>query len=205
MEFESIQFVNKKCGDSHSWDESMLIKSYGECVTLGSEDVAKHIASNTNAGATKILENESSNLIEFNVGDYVRSTYCDDGCDYEAKILSKDNSNGTCLVKYIGYDNEEIVNMKDLLPSWGKKSRRLQFQQTTARWRKDIHGSTVTNKKILIDAVPPPPPLPTMLAQSTSDSEHLSAMLMSWYMSGYYTGIYEGIKIAKKKKSNKPD
>nr|XP_036213562.1 survival motor neuron protein [Bactrocera oleae] len=202
-----MEVIIKNCTDSQSWDESMLIKSYGECVKLGNEDVAKRISSNTNSGATKILKKESSNLTEFDVGDYVRSTYPDDGCDYEAKILSKDNSNGTCLVKYIGYNNEEIVNLKDLLPSWGKKSRRLQFQQVNTQGREDLNGSTVSSKKkMLTDVVPAPPPLPPMVTQSIGDSEHLSAMLMSWYMSGYYTGIYEGFKLAKqKKKLNKSD
>ncbi|XP_011187079.1 survival motor neuron protein [Zeugodacus cucurbitae] len=196
----SMEFIKKNCSDPEAWDESMLIKSYGECVKLGSEEVAKHVASNTNADATKILENDSNNSIEFNIGDYVRSTYGDDGCDYEAKIMSKDNSNGTCLVKYIGYDNEEVVNLKDLLPSWGKRSRRLQFQQATTQGRGDINCNTASSKKkIPMDSVPPPPPLPPMLTQNICDSEHLSAMLMSWYMSGYYTGIYEGIKIAKEK------
>ncbi|XP_018792253.1 PREDICTED: survival motor neuron protein [Bactrocera latifrons] len=193
-----MDIINKDFADQ-SWDESMLIKSYDECVKLGSEDVAKYISSNTNNGATKMLKTEQNHLTEFNVGDYVRSTYHDDGCDYEAKILSKDGSNDTCLVKYIGYDNEEIVHLKDLLPSWGKKARRLQFQQANARERKDIGSTVNSSKKMLTDKLPPPPPLPPMLSQNISDSEHLSAMLMSWYMSGYYTGIYEGIKLAKDK------
>lgn len=48
--------------------------------------------------------------------------------------------------------------------------------------------------------VPPPPPMPPMLeCDDDSESENLSAMLMSWYMSGYYTGLYHGQKMSQKR------
>lgn len=41
------------------------------------------------------------------------------------------------------------------------------------------------------------PPMPPAVFGNSRDSEHMSAMLMSWYMSGYYTGLYHGRKQAK--------
>ncbi|XP_004536732.1 survival motor neuron protein [Ceratitis capitata] len=187
------------------WDENMLIKSYGNCVKLVSEDIAKHLARSTNANEAANFETQSNTLNDFKVGDYVRATYGDDGCDYEAKIISIDDSNETCSVKYIGYENEETVNIKDLVPSWGKKSRRLQFQKANSQDEKGREGRQGKDfsGESFINFVPPPPPLPPMLLKNMNGSEHLSAMLMSWYMSGYYTGIYEGIKMSKETNGQK--
>uniref|UniRef100_A0A182VXL6 Tudor domain-containing protein n=1 Tax=Anopheles minimus TaxID=112268 RepID=A0A182VXL6_9DIPT len=60
----------------------------------------------------------------FEIGDYVRATY-DDGVDYEAKIIGFGNQ-GDCLIRYVGYNNEQTVLLEELLPSWGRKARRQQ-------------------------------------------------------------------------------
>uniref|UniRef100_A0A182P8Y2 Tudor domain-containing protein n=1 Tax=Anopheles epiroticus TaxID=199890 RepID=A0A182P8Y2_9DIPT len=60
----------------------------------------------------------------FEIGDYVRATY-DDGVDYEAKIIGF-GSQGDCLIRYVGYNNEQTVLLEELLPSWGRKARRQQ-------------------------------------------------------------------------------
>uniref|UniRef100_A0A182N6E3 Tudor domain-containing protein n=1 Tax=Anopheles dirus TaxID=7168 RepID=A0A182N6E3_9DIPT len=60
----------------------------------------------------------------FEIGDYVRATY-DDGVDYEAKIIGFGN-HGDCLIRYVGYNNEQTVLLEELLPSWGRKARRQQ-------------------------------------------------------------------------------
>ncbi|XP_052867414.1 survival motor neuron protein [Anopheles cruzii] len=60
----------------------------------------------------------------FEIGDYVRATY-DDGVDYEAKIIGF-GSHGDCLIRYVGYNNEQTVLIEELVPSWGRKARRQQ-------------------------------------------------------------------------------
>ncbi|XP_053659680.1 survival motor neuron protein [Anopheles marshallii] len=60
----------------------------------------------------------------FEIGDYVRATY-DDGVDYEGKIIGFGNQ-GDCLIRYVGYNNEQTVLLEELLPSWGRKARRQQ-------------------------------------------------------------------------------
>lgn len=70
-------------------------------------------------------ESNESVIEEFKVGDFVRSTFADDGVDYEAEVLTV-NENGTCLIRYIGYANEERVKMEELVPSWGVEAREEQ-------------------------------------------------------------------------------
>lgn len=76
-------------------------------------------------------ENESSESSSeastevFKVGDFVRSTFADDGVDYEAEVLAV-NENETCLIRYIGYGNEERVKMEELVASWGPEAREEQ-------------------------------------------------------------------------------
>lgn len=204
------------------WDDSILIKAYNESLKLGKEEVAKSIARSTNGkrslGFTHNSESESSSSEKprssaadarslFKVGDFVRCVY-EDGVDYEAEIKQIDVGTNSCLLKYIGYGNEQIVNTADLLPSWGKKARKQQMLAANAEKTADtIKSSSKANKKIRRSGkdfnrlfshanLPQIPPLPPTLENLSEDSECLSAMLMSWYMTGYYTGIYQGRKQA---------
>lgn len=51
------------------------------------------------------------------VGDHCQAVYTEDGEIYEAKILSIDSDNQTCVVRYLGYGNEEQQSLEDLMPS----------------------------------------------------------------------------------------
>lgn len=101
---------------------------------LQKEEVAKQMAMKTNKklkpkadGEDVELESESSESAteEFKAGNFVRSTFADDGVDYEAEVISV-NANGTCIIKYIGYGNEDRVKMEELIASWGPESREEQ-------------------------------------------------------------------------------
>lgn len=153
----------------------------------------------------------------FKIGDYVRCAYAEDGVDYEARIIAIEND--LITIKYIGYDNNEIVDADALVPSWGKKARKKQqltaAASMTALPAADETVDAVTRPMKQNDGrqqferfrssmmIPPPPPMPPMLDEMTEDSEHMSAMLMSWYMSGYYTGLYQGLKQQKQHRSGK--
>lgn len=206
-------------GQNDAWDDTLLIKAYDDSIKLVREELACRIASSTNKDASHSSnDNLNSHGIEmvktkneYQVGDYVRATY-DDGKDYEAIILEIDTRSGTCLLKYIGYENEQNTPLDNLIPSWGKKARRLQFakskfEDTEEMVKEDKAGikTPKRNKTSSLKTIPPPPPMPPMLSdtQNCEDSEHLSAMLMSWYMSGYYTGVYQGMQIAKSKSASK--
>ncbi|XP_067635021.1 survival motor neuron protein [Eurosta solidaginis] len=185
--------------DCRAWDETLFVKSYYKSLELVGEHIARQIAESTNESVTRDIPIGNTSAAIFKVGDYVRATFERDGCDYEAKIISIDIHAGSCVVKYIGYDNEDNVLLKHLVSSWGKKYRRLQYE-TAMKFikRPSCHGG-IKNKSHDTSkgakSVPPPPPVPSMLYENLIDSEHLSAMLMAWYMSGYYTGIYEATKI----------
>lgn len=174
--------------------------------------MAKRIAQSTNTGT----ESESSERPEdgehppYKVGDFVRCTFSEDGIDYEALIVSIDGDQNQCTVQYLGYGNVEVVDMDSLVKSWGKKERAKQEALTVAfsediSARKSSKGKAgkcnkrgQTHMANSFDnyrssmMIPPPPPLPPHMDELSEDSEHLSAMLMSWYMSGYYTGLYQG-------------
>uniref|UniRef100_A0A182IYQ7 Uncharacterized protein n=1 Tax=Anopheles atroparvus TaxID=41427 RepID=A0A182IYQ7_ANOAO len=77
-------------------------------------------------GAREISEQDEVNALHgtFAIGDYVRATY-DDGVDYEAKIIGF-GTHGDCMIRYVGYNNEQTVLLDELLPSWGRKARRQQ-------------------------------------------------------------------------------
>lgn len=197
------------------WDDTLLIKAYDESLKLAKEEVAKRIARSTNKKNANDSANDDDNDDNdgtaskqsqgpYNVGDFVRATY-DDGLDYEAKIVSIDAECGNCVVRFIGYDNEETVDLKDLLASWGKNVRKNQIRRAA----KDVDNNTNCKRSFSSNlpstSVPIPmlPPLPPMLNDTSEDSENMSAMLMSWYMSGYYTGYYQGQKEAQNKMSKK--
>uniref|UniRef100_A0A336N3A3 CSON009676 protein n=1 Tax=Culicoides sonorensis TaxID=179676 RepID=A0A336N3A3_CULSO len=220
------------------WDDTLIIKAYEESMKLAKEEVAKRLANATNkklaaGGAQKQPEKTespgTSKQKDFKIGEFCRATY-QDGVDYEAKIIATD-SNGQFLIRYIGYENEEYKTKDELLPSWGKKSRKQQKSEAKQA-NADVDGSESgvsmegdfgnnvlferptpgkaqskggSAHKIPAPTVmyPPPPPMPPMLDENLEDAENLSAMLMSWYMSGYYTGLYQGQKMAQQKRKNR--
>lgn len=207
--------VTINLNDTDLWDDALLIKAYDESLKLAKEEVAKRIARATNTGAAASSDSETAAIqqqlsSDYKAGDYVRCTYAEDGIDYEAIIISIEDDQ--YLIKYVGYDNEEIVEAEALIPSWGKKARKKQMLAASAssaatvtsehhrqpayddEFQQQIGHSQHYNRQRSGMMIPPPPPMPPMMEDMSEDSEHLSAMLMSWYMSGYYTGLYQGLK-----------
>lgn len=203
--------VTINLNDSDLWDDTLLIKAYDESLKLAKEEVAKRIARSTNTGAGVSSDSEAPagqqpfNSSDYKAGDFVRCTFAEDGIDYEAIIISIEDDQ--YLIKYVGYDNEEVVEAESLIPSWGKKARKKQIMAAAAssaatvtsehKRQTDVfqieHGHQYQRHRSGM-MIPPPPPMPPMMEDMSEDSEHLSAMLMSWYMSGYYTGLYQGLK-----------
>lgn len=200
------------------WDDRLLIRAYEQAIQLQNSDVAKSIAQHTNkkSGADQShptmtvaddVDGDASSA-PLKVGDFVRATYNEDNVDYEAQIISIDEDNETCVVKFIGYDNEQTVRLVDLVNSWGAEEQQKQEIEATVDAEEPIEDNDDSlypreiyrNSNLLRNSLPTPPmpPMPPMLKESLGeDTEHFSAMLMSWYMSGYYTGLYQGHKIAK--------
>lgn len=171
--------------------------------------MAKRIARSTNKQKPTDSGDDDESVskqsqAQYKIGDHVRATY-EDGLDYEARIISVDADSENCVVRFIGYDNEDTVDLNDLLPSWGKNVRKKQMRMAA----KDLTGGTDSKRNFATGSVPTSvpipllPPIPPMLNDTTEDSENMSAMLMSWYMSGYYTGYYQGQKDNQNKNSKK--
>lgn len=205
------------------WDDRLLVKAYEQAIQLQNSDVAKSIAEHTNkkSGASQsqpsmtIADDVSSEAsTTYKVGDFVRATYNEDHVDYEAQIISIDESNESCVVKFIGYDNEQTVRLVDLVDSWGADEQQKQEMEAAVdadELNDDNNDDSFypqeiyRNSNLLRNTLPTPPmpPMPPMLKESLGeDTEHFSAMLMSWYMSGYYTGLYQGHKIAKQQRQH---
>lgn len=219
--------VNRIENDENIWDDTLLLKAYEQSIKLQQAEMAKRLARATNKKSSENSESanddddgedEQNSGDDFLVGDFVRATYDADGIDYEAEIMSIDE-NSDCRIKFIGYENEQIVPMADLLPSWGAEERTKQTSEASevaAAEEEEEEDEAYTAANGIEPTVqqfnafnthqfgsllqpPPPPPMPPMLNDMTEDSEHLSAMLMAWYMSGYYTGLYQGHKMSKQK------
>jgi len=195
------------------WDDTLLIKAYDESVRLQKEEVAKQLAMKTNKVQKSDEEPEEAQTSEsssssevYKVGDFVRSTFADDGVDYEAEVL-KVTESGMCSIRYIGYGNEERVKAENLVASWGPEARDEQRILAEADQhvssdkddhQEELHKFVLNKSQSFRNSlpIPPMPPMPPAMFDNTRDSEYMSAMLMSWYMSGYYTGLYHGRKQA---------
>lgn len=152
----------------------------------------------------------------YKIGDHVRATYYVDGIDYEATIVDINTEAGTCTVRFIGYDNEEEVQINNLVASWGKKTRRQQVATAKAneeKPEKDSHAPKYRNRSTESRKIGnnrcfmplPPPPIPPDFGQqlNATNAKLLSSMLVSWYMTGYYTGVYQGSMMSKEDVVNK--
>lgn len=210
------------------WDDTLLIKAYDESIRLAKEQVAKKIANSTNS----VTQEEEAAAGVYKIGDYCRATW-NDGIDYEAKVVGTRKDDDVCYLKFIGYNDEKIANISDLLPSWGKVVRKQQsvdanassmivegsescdesdFSNEGAKKKSRRYGKSKNKVNFAAHCapsynkatkMPQPPPMPPVFNEDSEDSENLSAMLMSWYMSGYYTGYYQGIKDGRNEKRSK--
>lgn len=154
------------------WDDSLLIKAYEESIKIQKEEIAKKIAMKTNkkSKSEKSEEQTESSVTvsndeqPFKVGDYVRCTY-EDGIDYEAEILTI-NENGTSLIRYIGYGNEQRVKVDELVASWGIEAREEQKLLAEAdnpteenrEHQEELH-SFIMNKSSGVHSKLPVPPM----------------------------------------------
>lgn len=217
------------------WEDSLLIKAYDDSINLARETLARRIADSTNsrdanapekneAASTSDADLEPQEEVEeqelvFKVGDFARATYTD-GVDYEGTVISINGDASTCVLRYLGYENEQEVLLADLLPSWGKKARREQILQAKRAEAEEAQPEqrAKTSKKSGSKSkastsggmagpglvMPPMPLVPPMFtptgAIGAEPEQDFVAMLTAWYMSGYYTGLYQGRKESNAKK-----
>ena len=95
------------------WDDSALIQAYDRAVNLAKEKVAARLGLTEDpSSSADVLPNNgedasptkssSSRKQSWKVGDYVRSTFSEDGVVYEAIIEKLIPASSSCLIKYLG-------------------------------------------------------------------------------------------------------
>lgn len=129
-------------------DDEALIKAYNRAVSTNENDIgsSKQPTPSSTASAHKQQKKKGSKKTdghhsqqktrEWKMGDFCRCVYSVDGQFYEARVKSIDHD--TCVVRYIGYGNEEEVYLSDLFQSEGKLARQRQTDQAN---RENAHGS----------------------------------------------------------------
>lgn len=111
------------------WDDNLIIDAYDKSMELVNKHVNDRISIDNSVKDKANQKNQASKnkVKKWKVGDYCQAVYAEDGQLYEATIVSITNDN--CLVKYIGYLNEETHKLVDLKESDGEDSRTNQIKR----------------------------------------------------------------------------
>ncbi|XP_049871521.1 survival motor neuron protein isoform X2 [Pectinophora gossypiella] len=127
------------------WDDSQLNSAYDKALKMANVEVAKRVAMTTNSKSPPVTKEGSSKSTKahktksklskkksvWSAGMPCRAFYEGDGLEYEAFVIRQLNDR-ECLVRFIGYNNSEIVEMVSLKPSLGKEAQSLQIEQALA-------------------------------------------------------------------------
>ncbi|XP_077989191.1 survival motor neuron protein-like [Glandiceps talaboti] len=147
---EGIVFRRDQSEESDIWDDEALIKAYDRAIKAVKDEIhsennkdavetpessASYTPNKRNAHDKKKLPSSSSKRSKkkkrkekWNVGDKCRAVYSEDGVVYSAIIKSIDFTNKTCCVTYIGYGNEEELELSELLPPQSENARSTREQ-----------------------------------------------------------------------------
>lgn len=119
------------------WDDTALVQAYDRAVSLAKDEVARRmgldkesISGNESSASNKPRRRKKGHgkewMSQWRIGAPCCAVYSGDGVIYEATIDALFHDRGTCLVKYVGYGNEEEVPLKILQPSQGQAARKIQ-------------------------------------------------------------------------------
>ncbi|XP_030075020.1 survival of motor neuron protein isoform X2 [Microcaecilia unicolor] len=133
--------------DIDEWDDAALIKSYEKAVKsfqdiLRCNDkkrdaegpvapTALQPSRQREEGGDKKKKSSQQNS-KWKVGDDCRAVWSEDGLVYPARIHSLDEEEGSCLLVYEGYGNEEEHSLTDLLPPSPSAEENLKSRR---RWK----------------------------------------------------------------------
>ncbi|KAJ8718328.1 hypothetical protein PYW08_002565 [Mythimna loreyi] len=99
--------------------------------------------------------NETPKETKWRAGMPCRLVFCEDGLEYEA-VISKLIDNEECIVRYLGYENQELVPLEALMPSQGKEARTRQIMEAKAEQVQDRSLSPNTDDRGCSDRMPSP-------------------------------------------------
>ncbi|XP_059062114.1 survival motor neuron protein [Achroia grisella] len=127
------------------WDDRKLNDAYDKALQIANAEVAKRIALSTNTNRksndqpdnkkdktapkpSTSKNNKKEPSTKWKSGMHCRALYEEDGLEYEAFILSVLNDK-ECVVRFLGYENSEIVPINTLKPTLGKTERTKQIEE----------------------------------------------------------------------------
>lgn len=125
------------------WDDSKLKDAYDRALKIANAEVARRVAMSTNNSkadgkSTTKSTNKNANRNQkkdfkprWKAGMNCRAVYETDGIEYEALVVEIINDD-ECVVRFLGYENSEIVSISSLKPSLGKGERTRQIQDALA-------------------------------------------------------------------------
>lgn len=113
----------------------MLIEAYDKAVQVALQGLDEVKNSDKSKKTSKKNEVE-----KWKVGDKCRCQYSEDLNYYEADIV--DIMGSMCIVKYVGYENQEKISLKNLKQSKGDEARFKQIQNAEI----DKHNNVSVNK-----------------------------------------------------------
>ncbi|KAL0870372.1 hypothetical protein ABMA27_005382 [Loxostege sticticalis] len=163
-------------GDEDIWDDRKLNDAYDKALRIANAEVAKRLAMSTN-NQNKNKEGQPANRKDkqpnkggsskgnkknqngnWKVGMPCRAVYEGDGIEYEAIVMRIVNDK-ECVVRFLGYDNSEIVLISTLKPSLGKEEQTIQIEQALDDKTDEAYTSQSPNTErmdCVSDRVPSP-------------------------------------------------
>ncbi|XKL69011.1 hypothetical protein PGB90_006780 [Kerria lacca] len=111
-----------KANNANEINDSLLIDEYNKCIFQVSQSEMDTLDSNqiTNSSNISSATTENSDSNKWECGMNVRAKYTEDGEYYEA-VIEKIFENKYAVVRYLGYENEEVVKISSLKMSQGEK------------------------------------------------------------------------------------
>ncbi|GFR89074.1 survival motor neuron protein [Elysia marginata] len=148
-EQDYVLYERGESDESDAWDDSVLIKAYDDAVSAMKARIAeqhpefspKPVSVNVSKSKKKKkgkgkqrkkMKNSQSTFAKWSCGDKCQAIYTEDGEVYDAKIMTIDEENGTCLVEYDGYGNREEQQLSNLLPVVAPPSSQDQLTDTAS-------------------------------------------------------------------------
>ncbi|XP_070000603.1 survival motor neuron protein isoform X1 [Penaeus vannamei] len=137
---------DKELTHEEIWDDTLLIQQYDEAMAQVQRQLHKRMSQNNTTESEQSEAPQSERIIrtvpqqypkkkkkkknkkrtEWHTGDPCRARYSEDNFIYEATIIGMNTKQGTCVVRYVGYNNEEEVPLNKLQKSRGVSVRKQQ-------------------------------------------------------------------------------
>ncbi|XP_054288085.1 survival motor neuron protein-like [Macrosteles quadrilineatus] len=122
--------------DDEEWDDSEILTAYDKAISAVKRKITRKIQKELGLKIEDVEEflsdletKKKNNRKKWAVGSSCRAVYSTDGQQYEAVVV-KIVDNHWCVVRYVGYDNEEEVLIETLIPSKGKKAVQEQIDDS---------------------------------------------------------------------------